>query len=52
MDQQNNFQQKRSHWNFSAILFFGSRWEGVSPSGVIIGGYLDSNGNINREVKR
>ncbi|MDC6118514.1 EndoU domain-containing protein [Serratia rubidaea] len=25
----------------------GSRWEGVSPSGVKIGGYLDSNGNIN-----
>ncbi|MBE8589376.1 EndoU domain-containing protein, partial [Xenorhabdus griffiniae] len=25
----------------------GSRWEGVSPSGVKIGGYLDNNGNIN-----
>jgi len=25
----------------------GSKWEGVSPSGVRIGGYLDSSGNIN-----
>ncbi|MDC9595220.1 EndoU domain-containing protein [Xenorhabdus sp. IM139775] len=25
----------------------GSKWEGVSPSGVKIGGYLDKNGNIN-----
>ncbi|MCT8342710.1 DUF637 domain-containing protein [Photorhabdus kleinii] len=25
----------------------GSKWEGISPSGVRIGGYLDKNGNIN-----
>ncbi|WP_232832608.1 DUF637 domain-containing protein [Photorhabdus sp. CRCIA-P01] len=25
----------------------GSKWEGISPSGVKIGGYLDKNGNIN-----
>ncbi|MCC8380458.1 EndoU domain-containing protein [Xenorhabdus sp. PB30.3] len=30
----------------------GYRWEGVSPSGVKIGGYLDKNGNINTAFPR
>jgi hypothetical protein len=29
------------------ILTEGNYWEGISPSGVIIRGYLDNAGNIN-----
>lgn len=33
---------------FSNPVFrHGQYWEGVSPSGVVIGGYLDAAGNIN-----
>ncbi|MCK3668915.1 EndoU domain-containing protein [Photorhabdus noenieputensis] len=31
----------------NATIQPNGKWEGVSPSGVTIGGYLDRNGNIN-----